>query len=199
MHAELLQGIDQRNAVQQHILTHIENFVHLVVRAEPRVDGRGRVRGYRFFGDDWRGRPLPVEESRRPLFVDPRTGLLRATGADAYRAEQRRREAAALQQADLASRRVISGHVELRKHDGVWYEVTVAPTPGIRVPTWRYTRMSTNERQALPHVYDLLLKREVNCNESTTFVTAKRQLGHRALRQYELLEALPRAAAVGRK
>jgi len=186
VHAELLQGIDQRNTVQQHILTHIENFVHLAVRAEPRVDGHGRVRGYRFFGNDWRGRPLPVEESRRPLFVDPRTGLLRVTGADAYRAEQHRRREADAQAANRETRRVVNHGIELRKHEGVWYEVKLAPTPGPRIAGWQYQRMTPSERKALPGHYDALLKRPVTRNECEHYVVAKRQLGHNELRRHGL-------------
>lgn len=186
VHAELLRGIDQRNTVQQHILKHIDNFVHLDARAEPRIDAKGRQRGIRFMVRDWRGHAQPVEESWRPLFVDPRTGLLRATGASACRARQRRAKVAAAKQADLAVRRVISNTMELRRHDHVWYEVTVAPTPGTRVGDWRYARLTEGERRALPHAYDCLLKREVNCNECATYVTAKRQLGHRELRQHGL-------------
>ena len=68
---------------------------------------------------------------------------------------------------------------------GIW-PPSAAPTPGTRIGDWRYARLTEGERRALPHAYDCLLKREVNCNECATYVTAKRQLGHRELRQHGL-------------
>jgi len=186
VHAELLQGIDQRNTVQQHILTHVDNFVLLKVRATPRVDHRGRSRGMEFEAwHDWRGW-ISFEDARQPLFVDPRTGILRATGVAKSLADSRRASAAAKDAEAARSRRVISDSVELRCADGIWYEVRLSPkasrpTSDADVAYWDVGKRCTRER-----VYDVWTKQLVSRSDGGKYASEKRQLGHKELSRYGL-------------
>lgn len=65
VHAEICERIDRGNVVQKHILTHLTDFVVTRVREE----NGGLFDADR--GGRWR---LPLSESRRELYVCPRTG-----------------------------------------------------------------------------------------------------------------------------
>ena len=68
VYAELTAGIDRRNTVQDHIYTHLDDYVERNARL---VDGEVCV------CSRWgRGTWTPVEQTRTALFVHPTTGIL---------------------------------------------------------------------------------------------------------------------------
>jgi hypothetical protein len=181
--SELLSGIDQRNTVQQHILTHVNDYVLTNVRAVPRNESHPGKRGIVFeYLRDWhRARWERVEESSAPLFVDPRTGILRKTESDMHRAKAKRQKAndAAIERAK--TERVVDGHRTIRSFAGVWYEIATAPTPGEPLP-YRQRRFMTNEqRKPLAKAWDVLEKRWVDRIDADTYVTQKRQLNSKEI------------------
>jgi hypothetical protein len=99
--------------VQKHVLDHLRDFVreHAVVIA-------GVV-----FDRDWRGNlePLVSQGMRLHFYVEPRTRTLML--APIVPRKNRNRN-----QPD-PNRRVISTEFELRRINGVWYEITLLPIP----------------------------------------------------------------------
>lgn len=116
VYADLCEGIDRRNTVQQHIHEHVGDFVAVTVVV---IDGE--------LHSSWRwGRPQSLVSGWAPRFyVEPRTGLLRA---NKWR-EQLRRERNRKQPGRIDHRRELSPFLQLHRLDGLWYAVDLAPIP----------------------------------------------------------------------
>jgi hypothetical protein len=187
--SELLNGIDQRNTVQQHILTHVDDYVLQQVRVLPRSELQPGKRGFVFqyrrnwYRDtEWH----PVEDSRSPMFVDPRNGLLRETRAQAHRAKQRRenRSKEAIERAKRE--RTFDDGRTVRCVDDVWYEVRIAPIPGAHLREWQKRRLTAEQRKLLAKVWDVLEKRCLDRYDADTYVTTKRQLSSKEIAKFRL-------------
>jgi hypothetical protein len=73
VYGEMRAHIDPSNTVQAHILTHVDNFLNVVV---VRVAPSGRAPcGLRYQASTWSGPFRPVRE--RALYVDPDDGLIK--------------------------------------------------------------------------------------------------------------------------
>jgi hypothetical protein len=110
VYSEIAARLRADNTVQQHVRDHLEDFVAIRAR-------KGISTGYRR-GDDvlwW-----------QPLYVDPRDGILKRTDrlpeVKAGRRQQRRQKGA-VERIELSKTR------QLRRMDGIWYEITLAPLP----------------------------------------------------------------------
>lgn len=120
VYAEICEGIDRRNTVQQHIHQHLQDFVAVRV---VHLDGVPCV------ADGWRG-PTSLEGHWQPrFFVDPIDGLLklnrlRLKARRAWHADRQR-------EADAAGedRRNLGPLRQLHRLDGLWYAVDLAPIP----------------------------------------------------------------------
>lgn len=107
VHQELCEHVNFDNAVQNHVLTHVFQYVELHVEIR---NGRPCYAP----GDGWRrrwGRPLPAGH----MYVCPRTGLLREVRASrSHRPPQR----------------VMSeGYVQYHRRNDQWWEVRLRPLP----------------------------------------------------------------------
>jgi hypothetical protein len=119
--SELRAGIDVRNTVQAHILEHVEDFVRTKVRVRRLVDARGRERGCVFEAQRrWSGEWEDVRSGYAPLFVDPRTGLLRATESRMHRANAERERVTTNAQEKFVHTRKLSDGRTARCFDSVW-------------------------------------------------------------------------------
>jgi len=124
VYSEISAGIDRRNTVQQHIYAHLEDMIATQVewRDGRWLDLQDRSRHFRTF-----------ESLRQPLYVDPRTGLIRSNNQyrrwKVVRDAQRAREAAEI----AARRRVIDDTMQLMLLEGQWYEVRLARLPPLYV------------------------------------------------------------------
>src|ERR1039458_7137955 len=119
IYSEIAQNLRADSTVQQHVRDHLDDFVA--------VNPRRLVVGA-FYG--------PGEKTERseclwyqPLYVDPKDGLLKRTDKlpeekawKACRRQQRYRRAA-------PDRISLASDLELRRIDGLWFEVTLAPLP----------------------------------------------------------------------
>lgn len=179
VYAELLGGIDRRNAVQQHIVEHIDGYVLREVRVTPRRNGRGVVFEYqRGWGDQaWR----PVSQSYSPLFIDPRTGILRLTHAMEASAKARRERRRALIEEDARHRRVIDAHTELRCAEGIWYEVKLADAAGALALRKKARALPAASMAAPAMVWDVWEKRAVTSTGGSRYAASKRQLGSKEI------------------
>lgn len=123
VYSELCGRVDRRNTVQQHIHQHLEDFVAMQVH---RIDGElCAMRRYGGF--------KPLAESWHELYVCPDSGcLMRNEAAIRARVEQRRAHALAVQhrrQGLEPEVRKLGPTTQLRRIDGVWYAIELAPMP----------------------------------------------------------------------
>ena len=185
--SEIGAHIDRRNTVQLHIYSHLDDFVatQVVWRDGQYVDL------HPWFS--WRGGDV----LRQPLFVDPRTGLLRRN-RDYIGRVRRWKEQEKAKAAEITLRRRRVDHP--RWHlllDGEWYEVTLAPLPPIVVVKDRVDG-SERVRHKAARVFDLVLKRQVWRNDAfeaerkvlygsdSLHATSKRQLSKREIEKFGL-------------
>lgn len=120
VYGEISAGIDRRNIVQLHIFAHLDDMIATQVewRAGRWIDLKHPYRSH-----------FDRRDLRQPLYVDPRTGLIRpnkqARSWKVERNAERNRDAAEI----AARRRIIDETTLLLMIDGQWYKVCVAPLP----------------------------------------------------------------------
>lgn len=106
--SEIAANLRVENTVQQHVRDHLHDFVAI----KPR-----RIRKWQSQTGPW----------WQPFYVDPATGLLKRTDrlADVKAARRARRQARPAPPERIA----LSVDRELRRVDGIWYEMRMAPLP----------------------------------------------------------------------
>ncbi len=177
--SELVAQIDQRSTVQQHIMEHVDDYVLTQVIAKPRSEVQPGKRGVVFLyrAPYWRAGTLErVEQSHSPLFVDPRTGILRETQSQQHRKASKRADRLAEIAEQAKTIRVMDSAHQLRRFNDVWYEVTTAPMPGHPLREWRKRRMTTGEIAKLERAWCVLEKRWMSRWDADSYVVSKRQL-----------------------
>jgi hypothetical protein len=171
VYAELNEHLAVRNAVQQHVRTHVSNYValHLQVMADGTLADEGRWRFGLHFG--WR--------HSYDLYVDPRDGILKRSRTDkVYRREAQQRHQKRLAKQAQAEQIVLGPYRELHRLNGVWYEIEFARLASA-VFSSEGTTSHSNQRC---EVYDVLRRTTVTGGER--YATTKRQLTTQELRQY---------------
>lgn len=173
VYSEICENIRGTNTVQDHIRVHVKQFVETATSMDN--EGRIWINGYQPF--------LLEHDQFTRFYVDPQSGLL-CRNPNRVSWNQRQREYRAVNEAKhLETARSLLNGVELRKHEGVWYEVTLSPVPAPQmvdsVPIRGYVRKVP---RAVP-VYDVLLKQYVSQTHGT-YATNKRQLNHYELKKY---------------
>ncbi len=197
--SEIAANLKSTSTVQQHVRDHIKDFVQLHPRADARV---------------WAG------SDRRwfqPLYVDPRDGLLKRTDKlDWYKALAKPKPVAAVE------RVAVSDLIELRRLEGLWFEVALAtlPAPEYRTVLRPATpspsgqaREAAVRQLVTPTVVDAVSGKAVcagpeldeerawkafrQAHPSRTYAVSKRQLSRSELRRHGLtnltVEASPEA------
>jgi hypothetical protein len=122
IYAAISERLAPSSTVQQHVRDHLRDFVAVNVVRE---NGTLIVRDTRW------GKPIPLAESFKRFYVDPRCGRLFANPD--YRGwNARRRQEKAHAAAETALRmRIIDPNRQLhRLDDGEWYDVQLARAPG---------------------------------------------------------------------
>jgi len=174
VYGEIAAGIDRRNTVQQHVYQHIDNFIAVQVawRNGELIDLKQPMPSYRT------GRL----ELLQPLYVDPRTGLIRPNKHYRSWSAEWRVWKQATDEASLRQRRRLDANTLLMRLEDQWYEVRVASYPWDDSVT----------------LFDAVLKRELNsrnhCMDERkklygdwdTYAVSKRQLSRREIERYEL-------------
>jgi hypothetical protein len=116
VYAELSENLKSTSTVQQHVRDHVEDFVAVKTRmcaGEVRVTER-------------RGREKALKDADQPLYVHPRTGLLRRN-TEWKRWSAQRRDEQKRRDAERAPRmRELSPAKQLHLFKDVWWEVTLA-------------------------------------------------------------------------
>lgn len=171
VYAELNEHLAVRNAVQQHVRTHLSNFValHLQVTADGTLADEGRWRfGLHF---DWR--------HYYDLYVDPRDGILKRSRTDkVYRREAQQQHQQRLAKQAQVEQVVLGPYRELHRLNGVWYEIEFARLS----PDVFSSERTMGHASQRCGVYDVLRREVVTGGER--YAVAKRQLTTQELRQY---------------
>jgi len=179
VYAEMCVHLRPANVVQQHVRSHLEDFVALNLSINK--DGElEQPHGWR-----WRW-------GLQALYVDPRDGLLKRTVSEKEwrrRALQRRQESA-LKKAH-ADKIVVDAMKELVRINGVWYAVDYAtlplprPSPSIENRSGGHTETSTPTAY-----YDVVLRSYVGLMDGYSvrrrYAVKKQQLASEELRRYGL-------------
>ncbi len=187
--AELVAQIDQRSTVQQHIMEHVDDYVITNVIVKPRSEMQPGKRGVVFVYRPpyWRANTLEsVENSNSPLFVDPRTGILRETNYLHHRKASKHAKKAERETEQAKTIRVIDSTRQFRCFDAIWYEVVIVPVPGERLWEWQKQRMKPDEQAKLEKVWCVLEKRWLSRLSADTYVTTKRQLNTKEILKNKL-------------
>jgi hypothetical protein len=174
VYSEIRATIDARSTVKQHILQHIMDFVAIDTHWVETPDGGKVVVRGRWPCDD-----ALLEDAGIELFVHPKTGILlrnrRFVSWDRRAREQREMKKAR----ECVDRRDIDPRHQLRRIDGIWFEVTFGLLPA--------PRMQGNE---IIHdsCWDAVRKEWVSRQHgiANTYAVSKRQLGAKELKKYAL-------------
>lgn len=119
VYAEISEHLKPTSTVQQHVRDHIEDFVAVKTRMR-----QGEVMAVSRWGGE-----APLSAAHQPLYVHPRTGLLRKN-EHWKRWAAARRERWKREEAERAQRmRVIDAKTQAHLFDGVWWEIKIAKTP----------------------------------------------------------------------
>ena len=173
VYSEICENIRVTNAVQDHIRVHVKQFVETSTSMDS--EGRIWINGYRPF--------LLEHDQFTRFYVDPSSGLL-CRNPNRVSWNQRQREYRAANEAQRReTARSLPNGVELRKHEGVWYEVTLSPVPAPEMVDSAMLRGYVRKVARAVPVYDVLLKQYVSQTHGT-YVTNKRQLNHHELKKY---------------
>jgi hypothetical protein len=176
VYGEIRSTIDARSTVKQHILQHIGDFVAIDTHwVESNDGGKVVVRKWRW----WQFADTLLEDVNVELFVHPRTGIL-LRNRHFVPPNRRLKERREIKEArESVNRRDIDERRQLRRIDGIWYEVTLGQLPAPRL-------------QANDIVYDAcwdaVRKEWVSRQHGNAdkYAVSKRQLGAQALKKYGL-------------
>jgi len=174
VYGEIRATIDARSTVKRHILQHIEDFVAIDTRWVDTADG-----GHVVIGRRWPRKDTLLEDANIELFVHPRTGiLLRNRRFVSW--DQRKRHKREMEQARAhVDRRDIDECHQLRRLDGIWYEVTLGPLPAPRVQA---------DDMVYDACWDAVRKAWVSRRQGdANYAVSKRQLGAQELKKYGLV------------
>jgi hypothetical protein len=177
VYAEISAQLTPRNAVQQHVRSHLTDFValHLLVTPEGvLVDPNWRSIGWRQWYE---------------FYVDPRNGVLKRSRSDKarHREAQRQKQREAARRAN-AETIVLGPMCELHRINGIWYQVDFLPLPSCWRAAPAVSPCATGQVTPQRGRYDVLRHAWVVTGER--YATCKRQLTTNELRQYKLSNLL---------
>lgn len=185
--SEISAHLESGNTVQQHVRDHVEDFVAY----------RTFVKDGTIYAMARHGSPRPLADATwLGLYVDPRTGILRRN-KHFKRWNRLQREDRAAQARERALRmRDIAPDTQLHKfEERGWWEVKLAPTPKVRVPT---TTGYRGYYETYAPVTDVVLtagftdmsSSELYAREGV-YAVAKRQLSKKEIAAHKLAEPTP--------
>jgi hypothetical protein len=182
VYSEICENIQVTNTVQEHIRVHVKQFVETATSVDK--DGNIWVHGYV---------PRPLTEAQHTkLYVDPVTNKLCVNSHYRNLAAMRREREAARQQKLEETERSLPSGIELRKAQGIWYQVEVFPVPPLEKHEYCRLDGTVVKYQTGGSAYDVILEQQVGINHhygvkwSTTYCRSKRQLSRSELRRYSV-------------
>jgi hypothetical protein len=178
VYSELCEVFDKRSVINQHILTHLFDFVELNVVV---TDGKLWV-NQRYYSH-----PRLLRDSDVEYYVDPRDGILKRNAhRKSYKVVQRELNAAKKVE-EAKTKRVVDADTELHLINGVWFEVKFAVFEGTTKVTMIKNSWSKNTYASTsieyPYKYDVLLKKTVNARR---VAVSKQTINHKNLKRHGL-------------
>jgi hypothetical protein len=170
--SEISKNIRATNAIQQHVRDHVMMWVC----TKTCIGEDGEV---------WLldSRPNPAVNSLCHFYVHPESRLLVFnTHLSNWKNRWRRAKKERDEEQKAVSRTLPNG-VELRKHEGIWYEVELAPVPKPEMVDGVIFRNIVRKVPRAVPVYDVLLKKRISETHGN-YVHSKRQLSHQELKTY---------------
>ena len=132
VYAELSAAIDRRSTVQEHIYSHINNFVAIhTVWDESGVTRPNNGQCVRVIERRWYGASQTLGQSRFELFVHPHTGMLLRNRHFQSSATRWRDSQRVNRQSSDQDRIVLSEQRQLHHIDNVWYAIEFAQYPSL--------------------------------------------------------------------
>jgi hypothetical protein len=189
VYSEICEHNDVRSTVQDHLRSHVEDFVDLNTRMI-----NGQVCVFRDYS------PVStLADSSRKLYVHPTSGLLLRNPWPKRWQREWKAETAAKAALVAAVRRDLGGMALLMKLEGTWYHVTLAAMADGVVYIKQTPDGPRKAMHRYPTQWDIVRKREVNagkdgcCGEAYelygrygVYAASKRQLSAKELKQYKL-------------
>ena len=177
VYRDIRSVIDGRNVVQRHILEHVDDYVARQVAV---VDGHLIDRTTRRYG---------LSCLWQPLYVDPRTGLLRRNPAAALRQGLKRADRQEREAKRKAIRRDLSPSHQLHRLNGEWFSVEIAPRRAFPAAVWDAVQRCrvaepAKESRRTPADYDA----EALYGRRDVYAVSKRQLSALEIRVHGLRE-----------
>lgn len=180
VYSEIAARLRVDSTVQQHVRDHLRDF----------VETRPRRGTYRWSGHNGEGLWF------QRLYVDPRDGILKRTDR-LPEARSRRRDRERKRRDGPVERIAISKYCELRRIDGIWYEILLAP-----LPRPEYEREVSAGRLITPGVIDVVTGRAIPAGPQIDeegawrayrrdypdrrYAVSKRQISRKELRRHGL-------------
>jgi hypothetical protein len=177
--SEICAHIRLTSTVQKHVRDHIAQMVATKIWIDHQ-------------GEPWDCEHGPRQLSRSPyikFWVDPADGILKTNTAKTGR--QQHLDKIRLRRAQEAGHsRSLPGGIELRKSQGIWYQVTMAPIPEITERSYTYADGRVANWQDGGSAYDVISQTQVHRsryrNGISTYCADKRQLNRAELRHYQV-------------
>ena len=181
--SEICENIRLTNTVQKHVRDHIQHMVSTNIR----IDADGEI---------WVNNgsaPFRLSVGFSEFWVDPRNGLLQRN-KDFGNWKRRNQEYLQrhLQEQMKTSLRLDDG-TEVRKVNGIWYAVTLAPVPPRERKMFALSDGYQYETTVGGSAFDVVLNHTVynyrgfGFKYATTYCCAKRQLNHAELKKWNLV------------
>jgi hypothetical protein len=195
VYSEICSVFDKRSVINQHILTHLEQYVEQQINVGE--DGKLYIADYQYITP--RKLPRLLEESSyTEYYVDPRDGILKRNVVAISRKESNKRARVRLEAKKALTQRIVNKTTELHKikfvkvdgivhaEDGVWYEVKFSEQKPVRrfeywQPIWAKKPMS-REVVEYPYAMDVLR----GAVHEKRYASEKRQLARKDLKHYGL-------------
>jgi hypothetical protein len=175
VYREICAMIDGRNAVQRHILEHLHSYVAIhtrlidgeIIDLSSQISGPGRV--------------------SQPLYVHPRTGLLRRNPEELSWHRQYRERQQEAQRERAAVWHELSPTRQLHRLDGQWFAVDIAVLPPAPATVWDAVRRCsvTQRPSATRRAIDDRATEQIY-GRPYVYAVSKRQLGAREMRIHGL-------------
>jgi len=187
VYSEICEHIKVTSTVQEHVRGHITDFV----ATRTHIDSLGQIWINKY------GSMKLEDYSWLRLYVDPQTGLLCHNpyfeNSTALYRTQKQQAAEKL----LETARSLPDGIELRKHKGIWYQVTQKEIPCSRTSVVHYstgpksleipgTAFDMLRHETLYRRGNKVTDRKGNWHNSLLYCDTKRQLNHSELKKYGL-------------
>lgn len=173
VYAEICAHLKPTSTVQQHVRSHLADFVALKLH----VNKAGTLEHH-----DRRG---PDPKWYQPFYVDPRDGILKRTVTEKeWRRRARQRKQKLVEAKTTVDKIVLGPMTELHRLDGIWYCLEYAAMPLLVTRSSTGADGTTRMETYQPRVYDVLCHSDVT--PGARYAAKKRQLTSEELRRHRL-------------